>query len=700
MTMQKMGTGFAVVLLFASFHVTAAERPKNYRKLVLTPLPASDSNPSAQTSRPVQLDANIVPEKPVSPGESQQWVYLELFGDAKFNISLQQSCSQDGCSWVGTIDDQPGSTVVLLRKNTASLVGNVRDAKGRTFQISPQITAPGKSPRGKHVILRLPPQVFPDERSPAPAPQEDGAKEERATEDGAKEEQLPPRKSEDAPPPSASDPASSPDAKKKHGPSGTKAPQHSSDEVAQLDVLVLYTQNAKSVIEGPASQALATKTIQDEIRLAAEVANQSFKNSDIKISLSIAAIQQVDYNEMASKDLFSEALTSLSDADGGLENVFALKKKYNAHLVSLWIAEKPDAVTATSCGLGYVMERPSKSFGQYAFSVVNAQCGLANFSFAHEVGHNLGAQHNREAEANPSARAYNFGYIPPSRKFRCVMSYACSSVTNEAPCVRQPIWSSPDHRWLGEKTGVEEGAEGAADNARELNENRFLAADYWRATSNEGSPTASTDILYYTSYGSSGRPQSNNKYILTNASRNGTEECLIMGGNGYATHPSRHLWGGKANGFCGLGSHAELLANKQAVWTVIPLGDNKYVFTNASRNGTEECLIMSGNGQAVHPSRHLWDAGQNGFCGLSSAAELLANKQAVWTAKPLGDHKYILTNASRNGTEECLIMSGNGKETHPRRYLWGGGANGFCGLSSAAELLANKQAVWTITPIP
>jgi len=190
------------------------------------------------------------------------------------------------------------------------------------------------------------------------------------------------------------------------------------------------------------------------------------------------------------------------------------------------------------------------------------------------------------------------------------------------------------------------------------------------------------------------------RYIITNASRNGTEECLIMGGNGHATHPSRYLWGGGANGFCGQASNAELLANKQAVWKLKPLGNDKYVITNASRNGTEECLIMSGNGHAIHPSRYLWGGGANGFCGQASNAELLANKQAVWTLKSLGGNKYVITNASRNGTEECLIMSGNGQETHPSRYLWEGGADGFCGLGSMEELLDNKQAVWSFTAIP
>ena len=110
---------------------------------------------------------------------------------------------------------------------------------------------------------------------------------------------------------------------------------------------------------------------------------------------------------------------------------------------------------------------------------------------------------------------------------------------------------------------------------------------------------------------------------------------------------------------------------------------------------------MGGNGQAEFPSRYLWGNGANGFCGMASTAELLSNKQAVWTLKPLINNQYIITNASRDGvTEECLIMSGNGQATFPSRYLWGGGDNGYCGMASTADLLANKQAVWTFTRLP
>jgi hypothetical protein len=206
-----------------------------------------------------------------------------------------------------------------------------------------------------------------------------------------------------------------------------------------------------------------------------------------------------------------------------------------------------------------------------------------------------------------------------------------------------------------------------------------------------GAPTPSQTISVY---GGDALP-----FVATlqNASRSGTDECLIFGSNGQDEYPIRYLWGGGPNGYCGFPNQDDLLNNKQAVWKFIPLEGNKYVITNASRNGTEECLIFGGNGQAEHPIRYLWGGGPNGYCGFPSLTELLANQQAVWTLNPLGGNKYVITNASRDGTEECLIFGGNGQETNPRRYVWGGGPNGYCGFPSLADLLNNKQAVWTLT---
>ena len=52
----------------------------------------------------------------------------------------------------------------------------------------------------------------------------------------------------------------------------------------------------------------------------------------------------------------------------------------------------------------------------------------------------------------------------------------------------------------------------------------------------------------------------------------GEDECLIFGGYGTNTYPSRYLWGGGASPtYCGLSSLSDQLANEQSVWIITPL---------------------------------------------------------------------------------------------------------------------------------
>ena len=53
----------------------------------------------------------------------------------------------------------------------------------------------------------------------------------------------------------------------------------------------------------------------------------------------------------------------------------------------------------------------NSSFEPYAFSVVNWTCANANLSMAHEIGHNMGLNHDRPNAGNPSpAFPYAYGY--------------------------------------------------------------------------------------------------------------------------------------------------------------------------------------------------------------------------------------------------------------------------------------------------
>ncbi|MEM8931670.1 MAG: hypothetical protein AAGE94_10860 [Acidobacteriota bacterium] len=121
-------------------------------------------------------------------------------------------------------------------------------------------------------------------------------------------------------------------------------------------------------------------------------------------------------------------------------------------------------------------------------------------------------------------------------------------------------------------------------------------------------------------------PIGNDEYIIRNSS-NGSDECLIFGGNGNDKYPSRFVWGSGL--YCGFSSLSALRANGQAFWKLhAVVGSELVTITNASR-GSDECLIFGGNGSDPTPSRHNWGSGS--YCGLFGGAYgIVDNGQALF----------------------------------------------------------------------
>lgn len=150
----------------------------------------------------------------------------------------------------------------------------------------------------------------------------------------------------------------------------------------------------------------------------------------------------------------------------------------------------------------------------------------------------------------------------------------------------------------------------------------------------------------------------------------------------------------------------------------------RYTISN-SAGFTNAPLCLAIVPEAASPVRYYWSdtslppAGSTGagFCGFSSAEDLLANgAAAVWQATPITDttNKYILRSRAGRGADavsRCLIFGGDGGALNPELYYWspggGGGADtpaddddGACGLGTLDNLLANKAAVWIIEEVP
>jgi len=203
-----------------------------------------------------------------------------------------------------------------------------------------------------------------------------------------------------------------------------------------IDVMVLYTANvAKRYVREPA----------DLLALAVEEANATFRNSGIgNVSLRLVHTQMIEYDE-TEDDQFTH-LYAMVDGLGPFGNVKKLRDEKHADIVGL-IIDNP-----TGCGLSTRIGPTSDE----AFFVVHQACAATTMSIAHEIGHILGARHDRFVDENDAPVAYGHGYVNGG-KWRDIMSYNAGC----GGCPRIPYWSNPRVLYKGEPTGTP-----AADNAR------------------------------------------------------------------------------------------------------------------------------------------------------------------------------------------------------------------------------------------
>lgn len=168
------------------------------------------------------------------------------------------------------------------------------------------------------------------------------------------------------------------------------------DSGDRIDVLVLYTTPVKTSLGGDAqAQAFAQSAI--------DTSNTTYLNSKIRQRLRLAGAQETAIAETGS--LSSELPVVRSDAATA-----ALRDQTKADLVAM-ISNSSDA-----CGIGYLMGSANPLNG---FTVTSRTCAVGNLSFPHELGHNMGSQHNPENGSGPTY-PYGFGHYVDGL-FRTVM---------------------------------------------------------------------------------------------------------------------------------------------------------------------------------------------------------------------------------------------------------------------------------------
>lgn len=208
------------------------------------------------------------------------------------------------------------------------------------------------------------------------------------------------------------------------------------DDCGRIDVLVVYDAAAR-MAAGGADAMLA------EIHLGVAETNVAYANSGItqRVSLVHAAERAVAIGASA-----NSALTNLK-ADAG---VAALRNSYGADLVSYWVATLPGA-----CGIAYKMNTVSSSFAPFGYSVVDRDCSTGYYSFGHEMGHNMGADHDWFVAAGTSPSSTAHGVVNVGARWRTIMAYndLCQAQTPSVNCSRLPYFSNPAVKVGGAPTG-------------------------------------------------------------------------------------------------------------------------------------------------------------------------------------------------------------------------------------------------------
>jgi hypothetical protein len=218
-----------------------------------------------------------------------------------------------------------------------------------------------------------------------------------------------------------------------------------------IDVAFFYTAAARAAGGG-------TAALQAELVLRLANANAANVASGVGQRFRAVHMAETSYAETGSSD----DLGRFQDGtDGYMDEVHAARAIHGADLMCLIT----NPTTLQYCGIGFLMQTLSPTFGRFAFSVSVRSC-LGGHTLTHEMGHNLGCHHDR-ANAGPALFPYSYGFRTSDNNYRTIMAYA--------PGTRVNVWSSPLVQHLGYTMGVPD----REDNARSLNDARPATSQFF-----------------------------------------------------------------------------------------------------------------------------------------------------------------------------------------------------------------------------
>ncbi|OAD23121.1 peptidyl-Asp metalloendopeptidase [Candidatus Thiomargarita nelsonii] len=258
-------------------------------------------------------------------------ILLNLFDGTSFVATLDriEKLSRGGIAWIGHLNGIQQSEVILITRSE-QMAGNIV-LPGAFYQVR-------YAKKGIHVLREIDQSKFPPEAHPIPVE--------------PNKFELPTTGNE----------------------SIDKNLVTNADDGSVIDVLVVYTPDAKDIVGGQTA-------MQNLIDLAITESNVGYGNSQVTQRLNLVHTAEVAYDETDFD--WDETLSRLkSTTDGYMDNVHTLRDNHAADEVVLIVKDAANQ----NCGLAFTMTTVSHSFESSAFAVARYSCATGYYSFAHELG--------------------------------------------------------------------------------------------------------------------------------------------------------------------------------------------------------------------------------------------------------------------------------------------------------------------------
>ena len=196
-----------------------------------------------------------------------------------------------------------------------------------------------------------------------------------------------------------------------------------------LDLLVLYSENARARYEA------RDGSVDAPLQASIDYLNLVFRNGQLDLNARLVHHEQAP-DSLTITNSGGDVLTRLRNN----QEVQALRAEHQADLVHIFVTAEVTGV----CGIAYLLRKgaTAASFSPAGYGLTVMQ-GCGDETFAHEVGHNLGGNHDppntscfedADCRNNEAIRSYAFGHTwfsgsspnPPDKD--TIMSYGSGEV--------------------------------------------------------------------------------------------------------------------------------------------------------------------------------------------------------------------------------------------------------------------------------